>query len=152
MNKAIRKPLALIATALWATMAQASGTIPAPEVQQTLPSFRACLAQLDAAYAADRKAITPRSVAADGRTSEVSLETRTKGIARSGRNQARYHGRIWYAHGRISTADPQQREVSHSWQERVLVCDGRKLTRTGASGYTLSTFEPVGRQDTPPAH
>lgn len=123
--------------------ALASGYIPMPDRYETLPSFRACLVRLEAAYAEDLNAQKPRTFKDDGGYSEVGLETRTKGIEHSGRKKARYHGRIWYAHGRIATHDSTQREVSHSWREQELLCEGRKLTVKGAEGYTLSTFEPI---------
>ncbi len=123
--------------------AQASGYIPMPDNHETLPSFRACLARLEAAKAGDAKTVQPRTVAADGSTSEVAVESRSSGIERNGKKKARYHGRIWYAHGRIAAHDAAQREVSHSWQEQELLCDGRKLTIKSAQGYTLSSFEPI---------
>ena len=135
--------LSLVALTLSVAPVLASGYISMPDTQEMLPNFGACLARLDAAYVEDGKAIAARTVAVDGRSREVSLESRTNGVERSERNKARYHGRIWYAHGRISSHGAKQREVSHSWQEQELVCNGRKLTIRRAKGYTLSTFEPV---------
>lgn len=126
------------------TVGAASGFIPAPEVRQELRSFRACLAQLKAAYKEDRRMVQTREVTADGISREVALETRTKGVQRSGRTAARYHGRVWAHNGRITLPGSGQREVSHSWTERDMQCDGRVLTRKGAQGFTMSTFEPDG--------
>ena len=135
--------LAIAAAALHLAPAQASGYIPMPDMHETLPNFRACLARLEAAYAEDRNAEKPRTFEDDGGYSEVGLETRTKGVEHTGRNKARYHGRLWFAHGRITSHDATQREVSHSWREQELLCEGRKLTVKGSQGYTLSTFEPI---------
>lgn len=136
-------PWSLAVTLIPAAPAWASGYIPMPDGHETLPSFRACLARLDAAYAEDRRAEKVRVFTDGGGYSEVGLETRTKGIERAGRHKALYHGRLWYAHGRIATHDATQREVSHSWRDQELLCQGRRLTIKSASGYTLSTFEPI---------
>jgi len=136
-------PLVLGAALFGPAPAAASGYLPMPELHESLPSFRACLARLSAAYAEDRKAEKPRKIAADGSVSAADLETRTKGVERTGRSKARYHGRMWYTHGGIAAHDAAQRELSHSWEEHELTCAGRQLTIRSANGYTLSTFEPI---------
>lgn len=137
--------------ALIGAPALASGYLSLPDQHERLSGFAACIARLEAAAQEDRGAAEPMTIDAEGITHSVEVESRTNGILREGRHRARYHGRVWTAHGRIAQHDPGQREVTHSWQERELRCDGRNLTISSASGFTLSTFEPVNAADAPPA-
>ena len=55
---------------------------------------------------------------------------------------ARYEARVWYHNGRLLEGSLQY-AVSHSWEQTNLECQGKVLITKNASGYTLSTFEPV---------
>jgi hypothetical protein len=123
--------------------AHASGYIPKFESKQKLKSHKACLALLNAAYDAHRKQVAPKTVAEDGSTHEVTLWTPTNGVQIISGSEARYEGRIYWHHGRKRVDLGGDIEISHSWDGEVLHCKGKKLTSAGASGYTLSTFEPA---------
>jgi len=135
--------LFLPGTILFATQAGASGMIALPEQREDLASFAACLARLETAERDGRAAVSPLVIAQDGATREITLQSNTNGVERTGGSVARYHQRLWFHTGRPAGHDRLQREVSHSWEEQDMRCDGAALTIAGASGYTLSTFEPL---------
>ncbi len=139
MNWAIL-PVAL--AALVATPATASGTMALPEQKETLSSYRSCVVRLKQAMKEDKAAPTPRKLRDDGSTREVTLDMRSKGVEKQGKQHARYEARIWYHHGR-ATAEGSQIEVSHSWEHRALECKGNVLTINASNGFTSSTFEPA---------
>ncbi|WP_147291730.1 hypothetical protein [Sphingorhabdus pulchriflava] len=139
MNWAIL-PVAL--AALVATPATASGTMSLPEQKETLSSYRSCVVRLKQAMKEDKAAPTPRKLRDDGSTREVTLDMRSKGVEKLGKQHARYEARIWYHHGR-ATAEGSQIEVSHSWEHRALECKGNVLTINASNGFTSSTFEPA---------
>ncbi len=133
--------LALASVSLAALPVLGSDYTVLPERQEALPSFSACLAHLEATDATDGAAVTPLTVLEDGSTREVARDAEMQ--RDEGEQTARYRGRMWYHHGRFADHDPAQREVSHSWQEQELLCEGNVLIIRGAQGFTSSTFEPV---------
>jgi hypothetical protein len=120
----------------------ASGTIPLPEVTETLQNHQDCLARLAHAHSEQKMQVSPKTISADGSSREVSFTSATQGVEKATADIARYEGRVWYHHGQ-KTVDGKQMEVSHSWSEVKLICNGKLLTAGGAQGYTLSTFEPL---------
>jgi hypothetical protein len=133
-------PVAL--AALVATPATASGTMSLPEQKETLSSYRSCVVRLKQAMKEDKAAPAPRKLREDGSTREVTLDMRSKGVEKLGKQHARYEARVWYHHGR-ATAEGSQVEVNHSWEHRALECMGNVLTTNASNGFTSSTFEPA---------
>ena len=133
-------PVAL--AALVATQATASGMMSLPEQKETLSSYRSCVVRLKQAMKEDKAAPAPRKLREDGSTREVTLDMRSKGVEKLGKQHARYEARIWYHHGR-ATAEGSQIEVNHSWEHRALECKGNVLTTNASTGFTSSTFEPA---------
>jgi hypothetical protein len=133
-------PVAL--AALVATQATASGMMSLPEQKETLSSYRSCVVRLKQAMKEDKAAPAPRKLREDGSTREVTLDMRSKGVEKLGKQHARYEARIWYHHGR-ATAEGSQIEVNHSWEHRALECKGNVLTTNASNGFTSSTFEPA---------
>jgi hypothetical protein len=121
----------------------ASGSIPKFARKELLESHTACVARLHDAYEAHRKMVAPRRVDPDGSTQEITLGSATNGVKIIGPSEARYEGRIWWHNGGSKITPEGMREVSHSWDEDTLHCAGEVLTSGGASGYTLSSFEPA---------
>jgi hypothetical protein len=73
---------------------------------------------------------------------EIHLEDRTGGVKMQGRKTARYEARVWYHNGRL-LEDGTQFEINHSWSETNDECRDNILISNDASGFTMSTFEPV---------
>ena len=123
----------------------ASGYLPRIEIKTTFGNHRACLAEMTRAYREQSAQQSARTVAGDGATREVSFASSTNGIAIIKAKTANYVGRVWYHNGRQNETIGQM-EVSHTWEEIVMRCDGKTLTSGGANGYTLSTFEPISAE------
>jgi hypothetical protein len=141
-QKATAISLAAIIALLSAYTAFASGQIAMPERRETLVSYKACLAHLNTSAAEHRAQVKPRTFKQDGGFQEVYLEDRSGGVKVTGRKAARYEARIWWHNGRL-LEDGTQYEISHSWNGTNKECRGKVLIINNASGYTLSTFEPV---------
>ncbi|MEI4509382.1 hypothetical protein WBQ88_16675 [Sphingopyxis sp. CCNWLW253] len=75
-------------------MVAASGTVSSPERQQTMESFRVCLAFLKDSAAQDIKIEAPLTRDAEGIRRIVTVERRINGIERSGKASARYGAQI----------------------------------------------------------
>jgi hypothetical protein len=125
-----------------ACVAMASGFSPMPEVRQTFPSFKACVANLRTTNAEHLRRVKPKTFNTDGGFQEVYLEDRSGGVKVFKHKAARYEARVWYHNGRLLEGSLQY-AVSHSWEQTNLECQGKVLITKNASGYTLSTFEPV---------
>jgi hypothetical protein len=140
----------ILAALAASTAAYASGRVPKFESKRPLESHAACLAELQKAYDAHRAMVSPRKELANGSTQEITLSSETDGVKIISPSEARYEGRIWWHNGSSEISRDGNREVSHSWDEDILSCDGEVLTSGGAGGYTLSSFEPVSGETIAP--
>lgn len=131
-----------IALLLFSSAAMASGTIEMPPQKERLASRQACFDFLRDSAAEDAKSVKPETVDADGSRHSVTLEPKSKGIERQGRDRARYAARIWYGNGR---PDPERQQIVYraSWEEHSFECRGRTLITQRSNGYTLESFEPM---------
>ena len=132
----------ILLTAFLANAALASGYMVAPEMRQKMPSFEACLAQLEERASEHRKQLISRTFAPDGGFREVNLEALSEGVKITGRKSARYEAKIWYHNG-SPNKDGTQYEINHSWDQSGYDCREKTLIINASQGYTLSTFEPV---------
>jgi hypothetical protein len=124
------------------TPAQASGYIQMPEQTQMFPSFNSCLKAMEDAYRVDQAQVKPETTTVDGAIRSVTFESATSGIKWLSRRKTHYVGRVWFHNGRLRP-ELDQIEANHSWQQTDLMCNGRVMTRKPASGFTLSTFDPI---------
>jgi hypothetical protein len=132
----------MLLTVFSTNAAFASGYMTAPEFRQKMPSFKACLKQLEATAAANRKQLKPRTFDPDGGFQQVSIQAISDGVETTGRNSARYDAKLWFHNGRLNK-DGTQYEINHSWTQSGFECRGKTMIINGSQGYTLSTFEPV---------
>lgn len=123
-------------------LSQASGSLPIPESKQSFRNFQACVDALKAQYQSDQQHVSALQVLPDGHTRQVSLDS--NGVQTTDKHRAYYKATLWYHNGAPRT-DLQQMEVSHSFEERRYECQDRQLIQQGQNGYTLSTFEPMGK-------
>lgn len=119
---------------------QAGGTLSLPPVAEDMGTHAACVAAIEKAYAQDRQAIATRTIAPDGTTREVTLET--AGPQRKGADGLEYQATLWFHHGRPHQA-LNQLEITHSFERFRRLCSGGQLKTTQTKGFTLSTFEPL---------
>jgi hypothetical protein len=120
----------------------ASATLPRIETKMRLNNHAACFAQLPSAYNEQRAKQIKKMLSDNGSSREVVLTTHTNGVAITNRSKAQYIGRLWYHNGAKNPAIGQK-EISHSWEELDMRCDGSTLISGRTQGYTLSTFEPT---------
>lgn len=132
----------MLLTIFLTNAAFASGYMTTPEFRQKMPSFKACLKQLEANASANCKQLKPRTFDPDGGFQEVTIQAIGDGVETTGRNSARYDAKLWYHNGRLNK-DGTQYEINHSWTQNGYECRGKTMIINGSQGYTLSTFEPV---------
>lgn len=132
----------ILLTVFLSNAAFASGYIATPEEHQKMPSFKACLAQIEARALEHRKLLKARTFGPDGGFREVGIEAISNGIKITDRKNARYEAKIWYHNGRL-LKDGTQYEISHSWNHSGYECRSKTLIINASQGYTLSTFEPI---------
>ena len=132
----------VILTAFSTNAAVASGYMTTPEYRLKMPSFKACLDDLEASASEHRKQLKPRTFEPDGGFREVGIEALSGGVKITGPKGARYEAKIWYHNGSL-VQDGTQYEINHSWTHSSFECRGKTAIINGAQGYTLSTFEPV---------
>jgi hypothetical protein len=132
----------LTALVLGPSIASASGMVEMPPRRERMGSRLACIAFLEERAVEDAHLARPESVDADGSRHSVTVETRSKGVERTGRNRARYSARIWYGHG-IPRPDLGQIVYRASWDEHTYECKGRMLEIRTAQGFTNENYEPL---------
>ncbi len=134
--------LLLTALVLGPSIASASGAVEMPPRQERMSSRKACIAFLEERAVEDAHLARPESVDADGSRHSVTVEIRSKGVERTGRNRARYSVRVWYGHG-IPRPDLGQIVYRASWDEHTYECRSRMLTTRTAQGFTNENYEPL---------
>jgi hypothetical protein len=127
---------------IMSTPAQASGYIEMPERTQAFASFNSCLKFMEDAYRVDQAQVKPETTTVDGAIKSVTFESATSGIKWLSKRKTHYVGRVWFHNGRLRP-EIDQIEANHSWQQTDLMCNGRVMTLKPASGFTLSTFDPI---------
>ncbi len=122
--------------------AVASGYMTAPEYRQNMPSFKACLGELESRASEHRKELKSRTFDGDAGFREVTIQALSNGVEITGRNSARYKATLWYHNGRLNN-ERTQYEINHNWSQNSYECRGKTMIINDSQGYTLSTFEPV---------
>lgn len=128
--------------ALLLAPALAGGRLQTPLTAKTFASPAACAAELESLIAQDSKAIFPKQVMPDGTTREVNLKT--EGMQKLAGDRLRYEAMLWFHHGK-PRPDLNQIEISHSFEKVIRECEGTVLMIHGEKGFTLATFEPLGK-------
>ena len=143
--------VAMLFTAVAGLALPAAASIRLPTIVTTekLKSHAACAARLEAEYAIDQMQVRPKSKAADGSTSEVTLHSETSGVQRESRKVAHYTGRLWFVFSFVRS-DINRRETRASWSEKRLTCAGRMLTTAQSGGATMNSFWPLDKPEEGP--